>query len=396
VQDIFGEEEAGVEAQVGDNPDHWEHSCKVIEEDIRFLGETRERGNVTRENLLADIQDRLKHSYCVDFLETQKDELVRILLLALDSESQLEIINCCGIIKLLFAVFGVRWKSEFIKMEPILKRNINNSIHYTVKSASLETLCWCLFLIAEETQIIHNIEYILEFFTEKSITVSKESAVFFQPCLDMLCLLITQLDKSFVVDEYLSSLEYIVSFLSSDYELNLRLAAGESLALLASIVKDIETENEGEYSINYFNGYFDVPEVVKLLQTSNEIQNRKISKKDREKQRDTFKDVLNTLQTGISPSEQITVQGNKFVFSSWRDIKRLQCFRNVLGSGLLLHLQYNTLVSQLLDIRIVYDPKGQKTEKQRSGYSSAEEKERTIKRNIGRVVKLNRIAGEET
>jgi len=369
-----------------------------MEESIRYLGETRERGNVTRETLLGDIHDRLKHSYCIDFLETQKDELVRILLLALDSESEKEIINSCGIINLLFAHFGVKWKSIFDKSEPILKRNIKNSPHYTVKAASLETLCWCLFLIAEETDINQNIEYLLEFLSEKSsITVSKQSAVFFQQCLDMWGLLLTRLDKSFVVDEYLYSLEYIVSFLSSDYEINLRLAAGEALALLASIVYDIEILDEREYSLNYFNGYFDVPDVVDLLQTTNEIQNRKISKKDREKQRDTFKEVLNTLQTGISPTEQITVLGNKRVFSSWTDIKRMQTIRNVLASGFLLHLQYNPLISDYSGMSIVTNTNTMKADKQsRSEYSSAEEKDRTVKRKTGRAVKLLKLEGDET
>jgi len=345
---------------------------------------------------LGDIQDRLKHSYCIDFLQSQKDELVRILHLALDSGSEKEIIHSCGIINLLFANFGVKWKSGFKKFEPLLKNNIENSPHFTIKTASLETLCWCLFLIAEETEINTTIQYLLEFFTEKSISISKQSAVFFQQCLDMLCLLLTRLDKSFIVDEYLSSLEYIVIFLSSDYEINLRLAAGEALALIVSIVYDVETENEEEYTINYFNGYFDVPDVVDLLQTTNEIQNRKISKKDREKQRDTFKEVLNSLQTGKSPIEQITVLGNKFTFSSWTDIKRLQTIRNILGSGFLIHIQNNQLISDQLDIKLSHNTNSLKTEKQKSGYSSAEDKERTVKRNTGRVVKLKRLEGEET
>jgi len=399
IQDTYGDEQPAdpTPLVVIDNTDHWEQSCTNIEEAIRYLGETRERGNVTREILLADIQDRLKHSYCIEFLETQKDELIRILLLALDSESELELINSCGIINLLFAIFGVKWKVVFNKIEPLLKRNITNSLHYTVKAASLETLCWCLFLFNEQNDIKSSVEYLIDFFTEKSIIiVSKQSAVFFQQCLDMFCLLITQLDESFIVDEYLTSLEYIVSFLSSDYELNLRLAAGESLALLVSLVYAVESQNDREYSQNYFNGYFDVPDVVGLLQTTNEIHNRKISKKDREKQRDTFKDVLNTFQSGQSPTDQITVRGKKFTFSSWRDIKRLQSIRNVLGSGFLLHLELNPLISSQLSIQIIDTLKPEKQKHQRSGSSSAEEKDRTVKRNFGRDVKLKRIEGDQT
>jgi len=78
----------------------------------------------------------------------------------------------------------------------------------------------------------------------------------------------------------------------------------------------------------------------------------KISKKDREKQRHSFKEVLHTFETGESPTEELTVSGNKFVFSNWTYIKRLQVFRNILGSGFLLHLKYNILISRPLNINI--------------------------------------------
>jgi len=164
-----------------------------------------------------------------------------------------------------------------------LKKNIDNSLSYSVKSANLETLCWCLFLFGEVTDIKQYLTCLFDFLSEKSISISKESAIFFQSCLDMWCLLITRIDKNLIVDEYLNSLETIVRFLLSDYELSLRLASGETLALISSIIYDnIENSNE-EYTKFYFNGYFDVSEVEEILQTTNEVQNRKISKKDREK-----------------------------------------------------------------------------------------------------------------
>jgi len=212
--------------------------------------------------------------------------LVRILLLALDSVTELELIHACSVISLLMVHFGSEWKSVFRKFEPLLKRNITSSASFTLKTANLETLCWGWFLISEDADVKQNLEYLNDFLEENSFTISKESASFFQTCLDMWCLLLSRLDMNLIIDEYLSSLETIVAYLSSDYELNLRLAAGEALALLASIVYTVETDNEREYSIFYFNGYIEVLDVIDLLQTTNEIQNRKISKKKIEKNKD--------------------------------------------------------------------------------------------------------------
>jgi len=119
---MYGENPDAAVGQGIENPDNWASSCNVIEENIKFLGETRERGNVTREVLLNDIQERLKHTYCIEFLETQKDELVRILLLDLESGSEEELIYSCGIIRILFAHFSGAWKSIYIQFEPILKK----------------------------------------------------------------------------------------------------------------------------------------------------------------------------------------------------------------------------------------------------------------------------------
>jgi len=274
-----------------------------------------------------------------------------------------------------------------------LKKNIDNSLSYSVKSANLETLCWCLFLFGEVTDIKQYLTCLFDFLSEKSISISKESAIFFQSCLDMWCLLITRIDKNLIVDEYLNSLETIVRFLLSDYELSLRLASGETLALISSIIYDnIENSNE-EYTKFYFNGYFDVSEVEEILQTTNEVQNRKISKKDREKQRHSFKEVLHTFQTGESPTEELTVSGNKFIFNKWADIKLLECYRNVLGSGFLLHLQHNPIISHKLGITIEnIDKTTAKSDKQlRMGYISAGEKDRTQKRNLGRNAKIKMI-----
>jgi len=299
---------------------------------------------------------------------------------------------------LLFADFGTKWKPVFLKLEPILIRNIANSPSFTIKSAHLETLCWSWYLFSEEIEIKQHLSYLMDFLSEKEFSISKESASFYQTCLDMWCLLVTLIDPNIVIDEYLISLEYIVNILSSDHDLTVRLAAGETLALIASLVYDIETENEEEYTIFYFNGYFDIQEVVEVLQTTKEVQNRKISKKDREKQRHTFKDVLKTLETGVSPSEELIVSGNKFTFSHWADLKRINALRSILGSGFLLHLQYNPLISNQLGIKIVpIDKTKSKTEKQiRMNYSTAEDKERTKQRNIGRNNKLKRTAGEQS
>jgi len=214
----------------------------------------------------------------------------------------------------------------------------------------------------------------------------------------MWCLLLTKLDENLVVDEYLDSLITIVQLLTSDYDIYVRLAAGEALALVVSIVSKIETDNVRDYSKFYFNGYFNVLQVIDVLQTTDEVQNRKISKKDREKQRYTLKEVQSTLETGTSPITDLSINGKKFTFSTWVDIKRTEILRAILGSGFLIHLQENPLISGLLDITVdTADKNAHKNiskadKQQKMVQTNFEEKERTLQLHKGRNDKIKRTS----
>jgi len=124
------------------------------------------------------------------------------------------------------------------------------------------------------------------------------------------------------------------------------------------------------------------------------FKNRKISKKDREKQRYTFKEVQSTLETGTSPFTDLSINGKKYTFSTWGEIKRIEIFRAILGSGFLIHLQYNPLVTDLLDITIdIPDKNISKADKQlKMAQSSVDEKERTLQLHKGRNEKIKRTS----
>jgi len=146
-----------------------------------------------------------------------------------------------------------------------------------------------------------------------------------------------------------------------------------------------------EYSSHFFNGYFDVVAITELLQSTNVHQHRKIKKKDREKQRHGFKDTLSALQAGTSPTVTLTINGQQFVFSDWKAVKRLSSFRHLLGTGFHTHMRHNKLLSDIFDITIQHTPIIQKSEKQNAMAANlAEAKDRSQRIKAGRYAKAKR------
>jgi len=224
---------------------------------------------------------------------------------------------------------------------------------------------------------------------EEKLPEDKETSCYFQSALDMWCLMMTFVDSDVIVDEVIPShVAGIVELLSCD-DLNVRLAAGEALALLCNTVS--KKEENMNYSPYFWNGYFDVEEIVSLLQSTDAHQQRKISKKDREKQRHGFKDTLAALEEGTSPIVTMTINAQQFSFDDWKSIKRLSIFRHLLGTGFQPHMQNNPLLSDIFNIFISQQRPVQKDEKQLNmALNVAEAKDRTQRIRAGRNAKIKR------
>ena len=99
----------------------------------------------------------------------------------------------------------------------------------------------------------------------------------------------------------LSHLDHLHGLLSSP-DVELRITAGETIALLLEVAYDHDEEYEPDGLENL---------VDSLRQLSTDSQKYR-SKKDRKEQRSSFREVLKTVEDGESPSEQVTT-----LFLSW-------------------------------------------------------------------------------
>uniref|UniRef100_A0A182SDU2 Interferon-related developmental regulator N-terminal domain-containing protein n=1 Tax=Anopheles maculatus TaxID=74869 RepID=A0A182SDU2_9DIPT len=93
----------------------------------------------------------------------------------------------------------------------------------------------------------------------------------------------------------------------------------------------------------------------KLSTISNKFQ----AKEDLKQQRLIFRDVLHYLREGVTPDIRIKFEDETLLLDSWTIHHQYACLRNVLASGMNVHLKENLLIRDILTL----GPKVSKLEK---------------------------------
>jgi len=354
----------------------------------------------TREESLEIILNSLQQAYVIDFILSQKSDLTKAIRQGLaKTNTPKEQILSANLLSMLCLTVGSHWQSLHKEFSQTLKRHIKVSTDYKAKAASIEALGVITFIwAAEEGDTIECLNFLSEILENADKQeVDSSNSMMYTSALDMWCLLSTTTSDENIIDNLLpNDIHNIIQFLDCA-EVDLRLAAGETLAYLCSIARQSERDSGEDFSIYYFQPYFEVEEVLDTLRSFGHTKEHKINKKDRIKQRTGFIDILGTLQDGNQPVATVTLKKQQFIFDDWRSIKRLNIFRNILEGGFQHHMAYNTLLSQIFNIEVLAKtPALSKLEKKfYLSQSSPVAKARTQNRKTGRTNKIQRVTAFE-
>ncbi|KAM6470327.1 interferon-related developmental regulator 2 [Python bivittatus] len=143
----------------------------------------------------------------------------------------------------------------------------------------------------------------------------------------------TQIKK--ILDDHLPKLPLM---LSSD-NVNLRIVAGETIALLFELAQDIE---------DFF--YEDTDLLCTKLKALATDSNKYRAKTDRRKQRSIFRDVLHYIENGECHEETIKFGLECMYVDSWARRRTYNAFKEALGSGVRHHLQNNELLRETFEL----------------------------------------------
>jgi len=158
-------------------------------------------------------------------------------------------------------------------------------------------------------------------------------------CLSAWSLLLTLQSSGEVnrlANSTISKLEGLL--LSSDVDL--RITAGEAIALLLEFSYDYDEEFEPE-------GLATLIESLKQLATDS---NKSRSKKDRKEQRSSFRDILRGVEEGDPPNEKVKFGQEVLFLDCWYKKVQYDWFCKVIGSGMNLHLNSNYMLREVFEL----------------------------------------------
>lgn len=173
------------------------------------------------------------------------------------------------------------------------------------------------------------------------------------------------------------SLVQLAGLLSSRH-LDVRLAAGEALAVIFELGRDYNEDFAEDY----------IPDLVLLLRELAKDSQKFRAKKDRKQQRATFREILSHIEEDEPSDENIRFGKEVLTLSSWAKRKQYDALCTVLGPGINIHLAENELLRDIFELgdRIYTNEVVQikQTKMERNMINAAAFKARTISRGKNR------------
>ncbi|KAJ8245661.1 hypothetical protein GJAV_G00273110 [Gymnothorax javanicus] len=123
-------------------------------------------------------------------------------------------------------------------------------------------------------------------------------------------------------------------------DVNMRIAAGETIALLFELARDLDSEFD-------YDGLD--PLCTKLSSLATDC-NKHRAKNDRRKQRSVFRDVLRAVEEGDFPTETIRFGTERMHIDSWVRKRTYEAFREFVGAGMNYHLQANEFIRNVFEL----------------------------------------------
>lgn len=256
----------------------------------------------------------------------------------------------CAVSLLIQLGSGKDGEETYGQLAPLLAVILaDNSASCKARSACAEALGLCTFIACEELEQTMKVLTALENTFRHSYCKgdgsvpchSPEIAALHTSALTAWMLLVSTLPFSDtlleLIDSHLGRLHDVLR--NSDVEI--RIAAGEAIALLYEIAREIDEE--------YEEGSFDsLCNDLKGLSTE---CNKYRAKKDRRQQRSSFRDILHSVENGDFSRERIRIDDHQSVLiGDWITKTKYDAFCHALGSGMKIHLQDNDLLRDVFEL----------------------------------------------
>eukprot|EP00058_Branchiostoma_floridae_P011890 XP_002597378.1 hypothetical protein BRAFLDRAFT_113696 [Branchiostoma floridae] len=159
--------------------------------------------------------------------------------------------------------------------------------------------------------------------------------------------------------------------LQSD-DVNMRIAAGEAIALLYELARVQDEDFLGQ----------DLDSLCTRLKQLATESVKYIAKNDKRKQRSSFRDILRGVEEAEAPNDTVRFSVEEIYLDSWVKKRQYEAFKDSLGAGVNQHLQENELLRDIFSLGApidvaAYNKQNKISRFERHMYNSAAFKART-------------------
>ncbi|XP_053506659.1 interferon-related developmental regulator 1 [Ictalurus furcatus] len=372
--------EEGGEAEVAAQDD-FEFKLKV------YIDSTVDKSAKTRQGALDGLKTamatKILHEFILERRMTITDSIERCLKKGKGEEQRAAASLACLLCIQLGS--GIESEEVFKTLKPIFKTLLTDgSANIQARQACATSLGLCT-LVAEDDvlDIYATMECFESLFTRSYVredgsrpSLNPQTVQLHTNALLSWALLLTICSGSHITAIIHKHLAKLPRLLESE-DVNMRIAAGETIALLFELARDVDADFDCDNWELLCN---------KLSALATDC-NKHRAKNDKRKQRSVFRDVLKAVQDGEFETETIRFGTERMVIDSWVRKRTYDAFREFVGSGMNYHLQANEFIRDVFGLgpALLIDSAALKAMKssrlERHFYNAAAFKARTKARN---------------
>ncbi|XP_028929445.1 interferon-related developmental regulator 1 isoform X1 [Ornithorhynchus anatinus] len=352
-----------------------------------FIDLTFDKSAKTRQAALEGLKNALVSKMLYEFILERRMTLTDSIERCLKKGKSDEQRAAAGLACALCVQLGPGIESEEVlkTLGPILKKIISDGTA-TIPARQACVTCFgvCCFIAMDDiTELYLTMECLENIFTKSypkekdcnGICSSPNTALHISALLAW-TLLLTICPINEVKKKLEMHLHKLPGLLACD-DVNMRIAAGETLALLFELARGTDSD--------FF--YEDMEPLTQTLRALATDGNKHRAKVDKRKQRSVFRDVLRAVEERDFPTETVKFGPERMYIDCWVKKHTYDTFKEVLGSGMQYHLQSNEFLRNVFELGppVMLDAAALKTMKisrfERHLYNSAAFKARTKARS---------------
>jgi len=312
------------------------------------LEELRNKDSKTRENSLRTLQALFSQKYLSDHVSNRIENLTEQLIISLRKGNESEGKLAATVTSLFLTQLGQPDDELFIKFrDAILPTLRDETKSPSIRKNYARAIGIICFIASEEISSTMELMKILEtVFSQSYLSSDRTSPILTHEIQELStaalaswCLLASTLPNNLAHDLIRTYLPEKIPGLIDSNDADLRNQAGETIAVLYEIARDIQSI------------FAEPPEslLITLEKKANESAKYR-GKKEKRLQRATFREIYHSFEEGTSPEFDVKFGRETLEISSWTNRLYYNTFSNLLATGMNVHLKENGFLRSVFNL----------------------------------------------